>query len=285
MLRVTEEHIAELIASVRASAKYQAVSEDLIRAVGRRELAARGSLKEAIKATKNKLHQVAGAFFDARPDYAGWLDLLRAGAGSSAAQLGPDSSKLQAQSSELQAACLAIMRHHASTRERLPILEQFYGRLFAAMPPARSVLDVACGLNPLARPWMPLAADATYYACDLYADMAAFLNGFFQLAGVRGQALQCDLLGGPPRLSVDVALVLKALPPLDQLGKHAGRDLLRALDARRIVVSFPARSLGGRAKGMTAHYDERFRGLAAAEGWPIERFEFDGELAFVVTKA
>lgn len=278
-----DERLADLIASVRASAKYQAVSEDLIRAVGRRELAARGSLKDAIKATKNKLHQVAGAFFDARPPYAAWLDLLRAGADPSAAQLGPDSAHPRAQN--LRAACQAIMRHHASTRERLPILEQFYRTIFATLPPAHSVLDVACGLNPLALPWMPLAAGATYYACDLYADMVEFLNGFFDVAGVSGQAVQCDLLGGPPRVSVDVALVLKALPPLEQLDKHAGRDLLRALHARRVVVSFPSRSLGGRAKGMAAHYDERFRALAAAEGWPIERFEFDGELVFVVTKA
>ncbi|MFN8504593.1 16S rRNA methyltransferase [Kouleothrix sp.] len=269
MPRASEQHLDELVASVRASAKYQAVSEDLIRAVGRRELAARGSLKEALKATKNKLHQVAGAYLDARPDYDGWLELL-------AAQRG--------QGAGFRAACAQIMRHHASTRERLPIVEAFYRELFAALPPPRSVLDVACGLNPLARPWMPLPDGTAYYACDLYADMVAFLNGFFGLAGVPGQAAQCDLLAGAPRVSADVALALKVLPPLEQLGKDAGRDLLRALDAPRIVVSFPTHSLGGRGKGMAASYDARFRALAAAEGWPIERFEFAGELVFIVAK-
>jgi 16S rRNA (guanine(1405)-N(7))-methyltransferase len=56
-----------LVEAIRASKKYTAISEDLIRSIGRRELAARRNQKAALKATKNKLHQVAGAFLDARP--------------------------------------------------------------------------------------------------------------------------------------------------------------------------------------------------------------------------
>ncbi len=176
------------------------------------------------------------------------------------------------------------MRHHASTRERLPILESFYASTLASLGPVRSVLDLACGLNPLALPWMPLAPDASYYACDIYADMIAFLNGFFAQAGIRGQACVCDLAAGAPDEQADLALVLKALPPLDQQTKHAGRDLLRALNVRHILVSFPAHSLGGRGKGMAENYEQRFRSLADAEGWSIERFVFPTELAFLVRK-
>jgi 16S rRNA (guanine(1405)-N(7))-methyltransferase len=176
------------------------------------------------------------------------------------------------------------MRHHASTRERLPILDAFYTTTLAAIQPVRSVLDVACGLGPLALAWMPLAADVTYYACDLYADMIAFLNDFFRLAGVRGHAQVCDLVVGPPRQQVELALALKALPPLEQLDRQAGRNLLRALQADHILVSFPARSLGGRDKGMAENYEQRFRELVAGEGWPVERFAFATEIAFLVTK-
>ena len=289
MNRASQGAIDELAEAVRASKKYAAVSDELIRSIGLRELAARKSLKEAIKATKNKLHQVAGAFFETQPPYPAWLELLADAATADGRRPTTEderrvSAKLKAQNSTLAEACREIMRHHASTRERLPIVEAFYRELFAALPPPRSVLDVACGLNPLARPWMPLPDGTAYYACDLYADMVAFLNGFFGLAGVPGQAAQCDLLAGAPRVSADVALALKVLPPLEQLGKDAGRDLLRALDAPRIVVSFPTHSLGGRGKGMAASYDARFRAMAAAEGWPIERFEFAGELVFIVAK-
>jgi 16S rRNA (guanine(1405)-N(7))-methyltransferase len=272
--------IDELIQAVRSSKKYASVDAGLVRALGERELAARKNLKEATKATKNKLHQIAGAYLEQRPPYEQWLELLEA----SVARLDQGNSELETRNSKLQATCLEIMRHHASTRERLPILETFYATTLGAIGPLRSVLDVACGLNPLAIEWMPLADEFEYYACDIYDDMAAFLNGFFQAGGVRGNAWVCDLLSGAPRARADLALVLKALPVLEQIDKHAGRDLLRALDAPHMLVSFPARSLGGRGKGMVEHYEEHFRALATAEGWAVERFLFPTELVFLVRK-
>src|SRR5215213_1277631 len=175
------DKITELIEAVQSSQKYAAISEAMIRSIGLRELAARRNLKAAIKATKNKLHQVAGAYLDARLPYDEWLALLGAaarqgdketeGQGDGAA----DDSRFPIFNSQFRQACLTIMRHHASTRERLPILESFYATTLASLGPVRSVLDLACGLNPLALPWMPLAPDSCYYACDIYADMIAFL--------------------------------------------------------------------------------------------------------------
>jgi 16S rRNA (guanine(1405)-N(7))-methyltransferase len=270
MSNISKSEIDALVETIYASKKYAAISADLVRSIGMRELATRRNLKEAIKATKNKLHQVAGAFLDARPPYDEWL-----------AQL---ANVQTLERSNVQTICREMMRQHASTRERLPVLDSFYRAIFGVLPPIHSVLDVACGLNPLAIPWMPLEAGATYAACDLYADMIDFLNAFFQIAGVAGQAWVCDLVSDPPRQRADLALVLKTLPTLDQIAKDAGRDLLRALDARYLLVSFPARSLGGRDKHMADHYARRFEAVVAAEGWPAERFEFATELAFLVQK-
>src|SRR5215213_2153853 len=74
------DKITELIQAVQSSQKYAAISEAMIRSIGLRELAARRNLKAAIKATKNKLHQVAGAYLDARLPYDDWLALLGAAA-------------------------------------------------------------------------------------------------------------------------------------------------------------------------------------------------------------
>lgn len=260
-----EADIDIIAADVLASAKYRAVSPALVRDLAARELAAGRSRKEAIKAVKNKLHQVAGAYFEARPDYAGWLREL--------------------QTPLFKTACQAVMRRHASTRERLPVLERFYAEALAGAPPPRVVLDLACGLNPLALPWMPLAPGAEYLACDLYADLAEFLNGFFALAGVRGRAEVCDLLRGAPHVAADLALALKLLPVLEQVDRGAPLRLLREIRAPRVLVSFPAQSLGGRGKGMAQSYERRFRELVAGEGWEIAMFAFPTELAFLVTKA
>jgi 16S rRNA (guanine(1405)-N(7))-methyltransferase len=181
MAKPQPDNIAELIQAVQSSQKYAAISGAMIRSIGLRELAARRNLKEAIKATKNKLHQVAGAYLDARLPYDDWLALL----GAAAARQGDKETRRQADvaiddsqslifNSQFRQACLTIMRYHASTRERLPILESFYATTLASLGPVRSVLDLACGFNPLALPWMPLAPDTRYPASDIYADMIAF---------------------------------------------------------------------------------------------------------------
>lgn len=263
------QRLDELVAEVLGSAKYRAISPELVRAVGARELAARPSLKLAVKETKTRLHQVAGAFLDRAPRYDQWLAQLEAARGDDEA---------------LRAACLAIMAGHASTRERLPVLERLYSAVFAALPPVGSVIDLACGLNPLAAPWMPLAPGAAYLACDLYADMCAFVGAALPALGLAGAAAVCDLTAGPPPWRADLALVLKTLPVLEQLRRGAGRELLRAVDAPALVVSFPTRSLGGRDVGMAATYGAQMRAIADGEGWPYEALTFPGELVFLVRK-
>jgi 16S rRNA (guanine(1405)-N(7))-methyltransferase len=237
-----------LVTEVLASPKYRAVSPELVRAIGIRELTAHGRLKEAVKETKNKLHQVGAAYLDARPDYAAWLEELSAASGDPAM---------------LRAACLALMRRHASTRERLPFLERFYGDVFGLLPPVRTVLDLACGLNPLARPWMPLAPGATYSACDIFADMVDFVGASLRLLDTPGDTWVCDLTAGAPDRPADLVLLLKTLPVLEQIERGSGLRLLKGLNVPAILVSYPAQSLGGRGKGMAAQYERQFEALTA----------------------
>ena len=268
-MAASEDALDALVRSVAASPLYRGVAPELIASVGARELGKRRTLKEAVKATKSKLHQVAGAYFP-RQDYAGWLALLeRAAAG------GPD---------DLKAACRTIMGQHASTRERLPILDELYARALSDLPPPRRVLDLACGLQPLAIPWMPLAPDAEYFAYDIYPELAAFLNRAFPLLGVRGTAHAADVTAAPPTGHADLAMLLKALPCLEQLDAAAGGRLFDTLDAERLLVTFPVHSLGGRRKGMVVTYDARMERLLADRSWTVTRHEFATELAFLLSK-
>ncbi|HEY5596343.1 MAG TPA: 16S rRNA methyltransferase, partial [Candidatus Bipolaricaulota bacterium] len=82
----------------------------------------------------------------------------------------------------------------------------------------------------------------------------------------------------------DVAFLLKAIPPLEQLHPSAGQHLLNTVDAKHIIVSFPARSLAGRSKGRAEHYEARFRSLLDGKPWSVRRFLFPGELVFRVDK-
>jgi 16S rRNA (guanine(1405)-N(7))-methyltransferase len=258
----------QLIEAVLASSKYKSVSHDFVRSVGSRELAKGHHLKEAIKATKKKLHQVGGAYLDGEVRYSVWLDELR---------FAEDRQRIRE-------TCISIMRHHASTRERVPVLEAFYTTILADMPPIHSVLDIACGLHPLAIPWMPLAEDAEYYAYDIYQDMMAFLNEYLRLMHLQGYAQACDVIQDCPQQKVDVAFLLKALPCLEQVDKTVGLRLLETISADALVVSFPAYSLGGRHKGMVVNYEARFWQLVRGKSWSISRFEFPTELVFLIRK-
>jgi len=277
----------QLVSAVRASARYRTVAEPLARSVGARELAKRRSLKEAVKATRSKLHQVAGAYLE-EPRYAAWLAELRAAWEGGA--VGAAGSADEARRTALR----RVMARHASTRERLPILDQFYTQTLATLGPIQNVLDLACGLNPLALSWLPLAAEAEYFACDIFDDMTAFLGDYFALErthgrpGLRGVAETRDVLAAPPTQRAQLALLLKAIPCLEQIDKMAGERLLRAIHADHLLISFPTHSLGGRQKGMAQSYEARFYDLLDATGIGagarVTRFSFATELAFLVSR-
>ena len=279
----------QLVSAVHASARYRTVAEPLVRSLGARELAKRRGLKEAIKATKNKLHQVAGAYVD-EPRYDAWLAFLR----SEWESASEEAAAQEAQEAHRRAALRSVMGRHASTRERLPILDQFYAQTLASLGPIRSVVDVACGLNPLALRWLPLADDADYYAYDIYDDMMALVNGYFALEAAHGRAMlraraeMRDVIASPPERRAELALILKAIPCLEQVDKTAGERLLRAIRADHLLISFPAHSLGGKHKGMVESYEARFHDLLAKTGVgvgaEVQRFEFATELAFLVSR-
>lgn len=258
-----------LAAEVLASARYAAVMPELVRRIGAAELATRRGQRAAARAVKRKLHQAAGAYLDTKPPFEAWLADLRAGAAS------PDA---------LRAACRAILAAHASSRERLPILERFFAEALDGLGPVESVLDVACGLGPLAIPWMPLARGAAYAACDVRSDVVAFMGEALPLLGVAGDAFTWDVAASAPPRRAAVALILKALPCLELLDRGAGRRLVDGLQADRVLVSFPVRSLGGRGKGMARTYESRMRAVLAGRDWPVTRFDFETELAFLIDK-
>lgn len=265
------QQLDKLLEAIQASSKYRHIDIALIRAIGTSELEKRRNLKEAIKATKNKLHQVGGAYQEEGVRYDAWLARLQ-----QAAQTGDKE--------QLKAACKDIMRHHASTRERLPFLEEFYNAIFTSIGPVSSIMDIACGLNPLSIPWMPLAEQTRYFAYDIYQDMTHFLNAAWTYLSVQGHAETRDVLQYPPAQEVDAALLLKAIPCLEQLDKAATRRLLESISAKYLVVSFPAKSLGGRHKGMVTYYETHFVESIVGENTAIERAIFPTELVFIVKR-
>lgn len=269
MPTATPAEIQALVSAITASEKYAAIHPELVRRLVISELSKGRSPKETVKSVRSKLHQIGGSYQETHIGYTNGLLQL-------------DSLPADLDAPELHDFCRAMLAQHASTHERLPILEHFYN-LLAPIAPIQSVLDLACGLNPLARPWMPLAAGARYDACDIYADMLDFINAFFAHIQQPGKAFLCDLTAEIPQQPAHLALLLKTIPCLEQVDKHIGLRLLHGIQSEYLLVTFPARSLGGHNKGMPQTYEAHFTDLVASAPWQIiQKTLFSSELAFLL---
>jgi 16S rRNA (guanine(1405)-N(7))-methyltransferase len=257
----TEAALAERLMASKAGRE---VSPDTALSAVRWALA-RYAPADAEKAAKTRLHQFYGSWVGE-----GWarkaqriLDALERGgqdAGSAAQKL------------------LAL---HASTRERLPFIGKCYEHIFACCGKPASVLDAACGLNPLsfALPGMP---DASILAVDAGVAVAETLNRFFVLAGMQNSRAEAgDILGSPPTGRFDLALVMKFLPLAERMEKGGAVKLLDSIDAVHTVVSFPTRSLSGKNVGMERNYSQWFEGLEF-NGEIVERFVCGEEIFYII---
>jgi 16S rRNA (guanine(1405)-N(7))-methyltransferase len=243
----------------------------LLTRLAEEELRHARNVNDATKRVKRRLHQAVGAFRG--PTRGDELAAVR------------EAWRGELTDGALRAACAEVMSNHASTGERVPLLERFYARIWTLTGMPHRVLDVGCGLNPLAIPWMLLPRDAMYLATDVDQRALATDEAFLTLVGQPHELRAGDAIGAPPTASVDVALLMKLVPTLDRQDRKASVRLLQALNASYAVLSFPAKSLGGRGKGMERTYRSRLEELVEESGRVQEVAEASvpNELVFVLT--
>jgi 16S rRNA (guanine(1405)-N(7))-methyltransferase len=247
----TDEAISLVVAAITESRRYRAVDPAVVRRMASEELPQARSTADAVKRVKRRLHQAVGAY---RPTGVRGVttDLERLHA----------AHERDRSSAELRAVCEGLMARHASTRERLPFLDRFYAGIWDVLGSApASIVDLGCGLAPLALPWMALAPSARYHAIDADAAAIELVDGFLSLIGQPHVAEARDLVAPLRPPPADVALLLKLVPILDRQDPAAARRLLGSIAAGHVVVSFPVRSLGGHRRGMEWTYRRRVDSL------------------------
>ncbi len=265
------ETINKIVTDIKKTSKYNNVNSDIIIRIAQTELRKRRTIKEAIKATKRKLHQIGTAFLPRKIPYEKYLNLLK-------------DSYNALKKDEFLSICRQLMKFQSSTNERLTLLDSFYKEILSDIQPINSVVDIASGLGPLAIPWMPLKAGTTYYAYDIFNDMIKFLNDFMIFTNVRGKAYSYDVVQSFPQSQADVAFLLKSIPCLLQIDKNIIQRCLKEIHCQFIVISFPVMSLGGKNKGMRENYESLFMNGINEKDFKIKRFEFSTELVFRIEK-
>ncbi|OJX38103.1 MAG: hypothetical protein BGO78_08725 [Chloroflexi bacterium 44-23] len=266
-----KENLELLIQEVQRNSKYRHIDRQLIENVAILETAKGRSFKDSVKAVRNKLHQIANAYQPTSISYTKIIEKMI-------------SLPTDLKHPSVRTFCQETMRLHTSTRERLPELETFFLTSLGSMAPITSLLDVACGLNPLALAWMPTTPDVRVYACDVFGDQIDFLNRFFTYFGINGQAFSCDLTQTIPEIEVDVTFILKTIPCLEQIDKNIAPRLLANIKSKNLLVSFPTRSLAGQGKGMRQNYNQHFQEIVNGHNWRISQFSFSNEEAYLIQK-
>ena len=146
------------------------------------------------------------------------------------------------------------------------------------------MVDLACGLHPFALPWMGLDPEAYYAAYDIDGRLAAPVNALLKVLG-RAPGMVCrDVLVSPPEDRADVALLLQAVPCLEQQERGTGVRLLERIRAECFVVSFPCQSLGGSSKGMEQHYEGLASRMADQLHFSVKKLAYPRETFYVLRK-
>jgi len=164
MVTLTEKQRDEFVAHILQSRKYRGLNIPPATVIDLLALQAekQSSTRAPVKAVRQKLHNIAAPYLG-DPDYGKAARCLEKAFASGSEE-------------EVRLACSRLLGVHASTRERLPVLQEFYDALFAAIGQPETILDLACGLNPLAFPWLKLPPWVRYWAYDLHQPRVDMLN-------------------------------------------------------------------------------------------------------------
>lgn len=262
---------AAFIAEVRQSRKYRELDlpeQTLTDLIGQ-EVGRHKSDREALQAARMRLHNLVAPYLG-DPDYP-------------VAALQLEAAFASREPGAIQAACADILKTHASTRERLPHLDQFYTAIFSITGRPATLLDLACGLNPLAFPWMDLPPATHYHAYDLHQPRVALLNHYFRLQGLAPLAEQRDILVEPPQIEADVAFFFKEAHRFEQRRRGCNRPFWLSLHVKWLVVTLPASSLTGRHDLAAGHRKLVSKALAGLD-WPVMEQQVGNELIFCIHK-
>jgi len=262
--------ISELAAEVLRSKKHAGIDIAVVERICAEESKKYPKKKEAVKAAKNTLHIIHESFLP-NECHREALVFLR--------QLPPGADPEQK-----RAVGLRLMGLHASTRERLADIHEISAFISQYITCESSVMDIGCGFSPFALPLLR-EAPKSYIAYDINTETIDLLNQYFSLLELPAyRAALLDAAIKTPDAPVDIALLFKLLPLLQQQKKERGFELLSELDFKLAIVSFPLRSLGGKQKGMESFYSSLMEGRLPENLAIADKVSFPNEMFYVIKK-
>ena len=247
------------------SKNYQCVCPDAVRRIYAECCQKYKKPRDAEKAAREQLHGLTGAFLTRDESAACMKDM-----------------QLWATSGRNDIDLERALTRHASTRERLPLsrTDGMYARIFEVTGTPSSVLDLACGLNPL---YLGARGISTV-GVDVSGEAVKDVNACASDYDLPVHAVCADLLceNAVPKERYDLALLFKILPLLERQKSGAAMDVMHAVNAKFLAVSFPTRTLGGRNVGMEGNYSSWMEGHLPENRRIAARFTEENELFYIL---
>jgi len=255
---------------ILTSKKYATLYKPMVLRICEEEYKKYSNNKNRIKAVKNILHAMYGAYISA-DTYKKANKLM-------------DSFTIERQETERQEILNQVLHLHASTRERMQYLSMFYDYIFDIVGEVKSIVDIGCGFNPLTLSYFPQKGDIKYHALDIDERIAELNNRYFSTVGMPSLARCVDIIAEIPNTSADVTFLFKVLPLIDRQSKNRSAQLIRKIDTQYLVITYPTKSLTGKEKGMKSFYAAAFEDVLGGSLSIAAKKQIGDELVYVINK-
>lgn len=265
---MSSKDLEEIVEDILLSSKYRNINRRTISGIAKIESCKYKGEKSLVKAIKNKLHQIYGAFLTEKDieKINSLLDILETDSGA------------------LKEISKKILLFHRSTRERIESYETLYREIFSLTGIPESILDLACGFNPYSIPWMNICSPIEYYAYDIDSLLIESINRFLGMINYPELAMVKDVIFEDIEERGDVCFIFKFLPTAERVKKGASIELLEKVKSQFIIVSFPLKSIGGKEKGMLENYSKIFEPAFKQNYTIMKRFILGEEIFYVLRR-
>lgn len=172
---------------------------------------------------------------------------------------------------------MKILELHKSSKERISFYKEFYDEIFEKVGNVNTILDLGCGFNPFS--YHLIKQKTKYYCIEISNDLVNFINEFFKIEKIKGNAFKIDLVKNHEKIKnfeVDLCFALKLFDSLEERKRHITKQIIKEINAKFLVASFPTKSLGGRReiqKNKRVWFEKNFQNFST--------IEFENEIVYL----
>ena len=170
-----------------------------------------------------------------------------------------------------------LLDTHTSTKERLEDYQSLKDKITPLQ--VNSILDLGCGINPIAL----ASKEINYSATDINEDDLKLIKIYFKTNKIQGEVFTYDLRAlKNPLPKADLCLLLKVFDVLETKGHKLAEKIINFIQCKYILISFSTKTLSG--KPMNHPQRGWIERLLKRLNYKYECFKTKNEIFYLVNK-